>query len=212
MTVLGFALAALAAPPLAALGVAKLLAIRAPQAWVWLPSRLGTPARMWASGAAAVYEIALATALILGALPHVLSVGIVLVTSVVVTTGGLLSITRQGSCGCGGHLTFPSERRALIRRNAALFGALALAAAFGPTTSELQAHTDSYVVALAGAPLMSFIALLGVRLVQRRLRSATIMRTRSDLDARWTAPRLSDGTGLPVALKSPVRSAKPVSG
>ena len=130
--------------------VDKLFTLKASAITMWRPRFLPLERMRLAVVVLALGELALACTAAFALGPRWLLLGTVSAGGVALTAGGLQSIAAIGRCSC--EKDAPStDRAALIRRNALLFGTLAAGVAFGPTAHELQAVHNTHLAAAGAA-------------------------------------------------------------
>jgi hypothetical protein len=136
----------------------KLLTLEATAITMWRPRVVPLARMRFAVVVLAMGELALgsATALMLG--PRWLLLCAVSAAGIALTAAGLQSIATTGRCSC--QKDAPStDRSALIRRNAVLFGTLAVGVALGPTLHEMQtAHGAQLAAAGVAAGTVALLA------------------------------------------------------
>jgi len=124
----------------------KLLTLEATALTIWRPRFVPLARMRFVVIVLAMGELALgsATALMLG--PRWLLLCTASAAGIALTAAGLQSIAATGRCSC--QKNAPStDRPALIRRNAVLFGTLAVGVALGPTMHEMQAAHNAQLAA-----------------------------------------------------------------
>lgn len=156
MTYVAFAVGLLAGSVLFLAGLQKLIDPERAAARAWRPASVGDRTTIAAMLCVGIIETTVALMGFVPIAPRPLAITMTVLLALSVSAYGLLALRYLGTCGCGAAVPDVSTKRALFGRNAALFGALLVGTALGPSTGDLKANGAGY--ALAGITAFYIVA------------------------------------------------------